>query len=87
VLAETAVANAAVPIGRSMLSFTFAAPFSIASGAQYALVLTRSGSGSVRWRFKSGDPCPGGSFVSLSQTGQFIVAQPGDFIFTTFVST
>jgi hypothetical protein len=43
VLVETAAADATVPLGESMVSFSFAAPFFVAAGTQYALVLTQRG--------------------------------------------
>ena len=86
VLAETSVANANVLIGESTVSFSFAAPFTIVSGTQYALILTRPGGDSIAWRFKGGNPCEGRSFVSQSQTDKF-VPDSDDFIFATFVSS
>jgi hypothetical protein len=84
-VAETAVADATVPLGASIVSFFFATPFSVVAGTEYAVVLTRPEGIRFEWRFNSGDACPGTSFVSLDQTGQFS-ALTGDFIFTTFVS-
>jgi hypothetical protein len=86
VLAETSVANANVPVGESTVSFVFAAPFTIASGTSYALVLTRPGGDSFAWRFKNENPCAGQSFISLSQSGQF-TTDNDDFIFATFISS
>jgi hypothetical protein len=85
VLAETTLASATVPLGESLVRFSFAAPFAVVAGTEYALVLTRPGGDIFEWRFNSGDLCSGQSFVSLDQTGPFF-AHSGDFIFTTLIS-
>jgi hypothetical protein len=85
-LAETAVANASVPVGESPVTFTFRAPASVMAGTQYGLVLTRSGGDMVYWAATQGNACAGQGYFSRDQTGPFSPSS-GDFVFTTFVSS
>jgi hypothetical protein len=84
VLAETSIANDAVPEGESVVAFAFANPFSVIAGTTYGLVLTRPGGESFAWVGGEGNPCAGASFASQDQTGSFIDLG-ADLIFTTFV--
>jgi hypothetical protein len=86
VLAETVVANAAVPVGESTVSFSFAAATPVAAGAQYALVLTVPAGNRFTWIGNNEDPCAGQGFVSTSPTDLFLEVS-ADFIFTTFLSS
>jgi len=83
VLAETSFTDAALPVGESTVTFTFATPFTVVAGTEYALVLTRPGGGQFAWS-GHGDSCSGQAFVGLDQTGAFIDTGI-DLIFTTFV--
>jgi hypothetical protein len=87
ILAETSVANAAVPVGLSLVTFTFSRPFAVVAGTAYALVLSRPGGGNVFWHLSDGDVCPGQLFASADQTAEFLGGSNLDFIFTTFVSS
>jgi hypothetical protein len=88
VLAETSVSNLSVPIGPSIVTFTFANPAAVTTGTQYALVLTRPGSTHLQWDGHLGDTCAGRGFVSTDQSAPFEEGIEGlDLIFTTFVSS
>jgi hypothetical protein len=88
VLAESVVANARVPANESTLTFSFANPATVATGTQYALVLTRPGSSQLEWLGSFGDPCFGRAFISPNQTTAFEADNTGlDLGFTTFVSS
>jgi hypothetical protein len=87
VLAETSVANADVPAGGPIVTFTFADPFSVKAGADYALVMTRT-EGDVGWFALGNNSCSGRAFQSNSQAGPFFESSDSDdFIFTTFVTS
>jgi len=86
VLASTSVANGNVPGGESMVGFSFAKPFSVVAGAQYALILARPGAIELLWRGHFGDTCAGRAFASDNLTAPFDgVSIALDLIFTTFV--
>ncbi len=86
VLAATTVANGSVPVGETLVPFTFAQPAAVVAGKQYALVLTRPGSDRLFWRGHFGDSCGGRSFNSGNLTVPFKGASIDlDLIFTTFV--
>jgi hypothetical protein len=86
ILAATSVPSLDVPDGLSTLSFSFARPFSVVAGTQYALVLTQPGSDFLRWNGQNGDLCPGRAFVSIDQSAPFESSgNQIDLIFTTFV--
>jgi hypothetical protein len=87
ILAQSAVANASVPVGISLVTFTFSRPFAVVSGTEYALALTRPGGGNVNWQFHVGDTCSGQMFVSANQTAPFGALDNHEFVFTTFVSS
>ncbi len=86
VLAETSAPNGVVPVGQSIVSFTFRTPFSVVANTEYALVLTVPQGDRFTWDVVFGDRCQGTSFLSGSGTGPFIEGN-GDFIFTTFVKS
>jgi hypothetical protein len=86
VLAETAVAEASMPVGGSTVTFAFATPFSVVAGTTYALVLSRPGGGKFVWVGSETNPCPGGGFIGPDQTGSFLDTAT-DFFFTTFVTS
>jgi hypothetical protein len=86
VLAETFVVNAAVPVGASTVTFTFATPFAVVAGTQYALVLTVPAGDRFTWIGNNEDPCAGQGFISTSATDVFLDVS-ADFNFTTFVSS
>ncbi len=83
VLAETSLADGVVPAGESTVTFSFAAPFPVVAGTEYALVLTRPGGGQFAW-LGHGDSCPGQAFAGPDQSGSFIDTDI-DLIFSTFV--
>jgi hypothetical protein len=86
VLAKTTVANQTVPDGTSTVVFAFVSPFSVVTGTQYALVVTRPGAVNVQWDALRGDVCAGRSFQSANQTAPFKpLAIDADLIFITFV--
>jgi hypothetical protein len=83
VLAEAIVADADVSEEASAVPFSFASPFSVKAGNEYALVLTR-GEGVFGWSARGGYACLGTAFQSPDQTAPF--DESGfDFIFTAFV--
>jgi hypothetical protein len=86
VLAETAIAEASLPVGELTANFVFANPFPVVAGTTYALVLSRPGGGSFSWIRSVDDICPGGAFTSPDETGGFLDTF-GDFFFTTFVTS
>jgi hypothetical protein len=86
VLAETSVANAAVPEGESPVAFTFADPASVDAGTEYTLVLTRPGGDRFSWAVEAADGCPGQRFSSDDQSAPFEIAGGNrGFVYTTFV--
>jgi hypothetical protein len=77
-----------VPDGPSTLSFAFANPATVVAGVRYALVLSRSGSGSLGWDGRNGDTCPGQAFISDDQTAPFDTSVGEvDLHFTAFVQS
>jgi hypothetical protein len=87
ILAQSAVAATAVPVGISLVTFTFSRPFAVVAGTRYALLLTRPGGGNIFWYMAVGDACPGNLAASANQTAEFITDTNLDYIFTTFVSS
>jgi hypothetical protein len=88
VLATTSIPNAAVPNGSSAPTFDFATPLAVATGATYALILTRPGSSQLTSRATAGSTCAGAAFYSNSQTGAFVPkGDTTDFAFSTFVAS
>jgi hypothetical protein len=88
VLATAVIPNANVVVGSSTATFNFASPATIVGGAQYALVISRTGQGpnQLNLRFDGGNPCVGGAFDSANQSAAFLSTGPSiDFDFKTFV--
>jgi hypothetical protein len=85
VLAEAVLANASVPEGDSIITFTFGSPVSVAAGTEYALVLTRPGGGNINLGVEPDDPCDGQTFFSSDQTAPFEPNLGDDLTFTAFV--
>jgi hypothetical protein len=85
VLATAFVANGDVPDGASAVTFTFANPANVDAGTQYALVLARPGQDNFTWLVRTGDPCLGQRFISLSPTAPFEASLGTDYIYTAFV--
>jgi hypothetical protein len=87
VLAVSTVASERVPNERGDVDFTFADPFTVKAGAEYALVLTRPGGGQFGWFGEQGRRCPGRQFFSPDQVEPFTPSTNADFdhTFTVFV--
>jgi hypothetical protein len=86
VLAEASVPEASLPLFGSTATFSFAIPFSVVAGTQYALVLTRPSGGTFAWIGREQAPCLGDASFSLDQTGAF-TGFDFEFFFTTFVTS
>jgi len=85
-LASTTIPDATVPDGDSTITGTFAPGAAVVAGHRYALVVTRPGASKLSWNQRSGNPCPGQEFLSMSQTGSWAANNPGfDFVFSVFV--
>jgi hypothetical protein len=86
VLASTTIPNASVPSGDSRIAGDFAAPASVLAGERYALLITRPGGSDFLIRDRSGNPCPGQEFLSLSLDGEWILEADFDLVFAVFVA-
>jgi hypothetical protein len=89
VLATTTIPETSVPGGSINLPVTaqFAQPATVVAGQQYALVVSRPGSGGFGLRLQGRsdvNPCPGSLFLSNGQVNPFMDIG-ADLIFTTFV--
>lgn len=88
VLAETRTPSTNLPLGESVVTFTFASPAPVTAGATYALVLTRPGGNKVAWIGQNiGNVCSSQSFFSPDQTAPFDAQGENDLFFTTFVTS
>jgi hypothetical protein len=86
VLATAIVPDGDVPVGTSLVSFTFPTPFSVVAGVRYALVITRPGANTLEVNGYKNDTCAGGAFYSNNQTGAFSEFDLSDLTFTTSIS-
>ena len=86
VLAVGIVANPSVPAGISNVTFSFPSPATITAGAQFALVLNRTGKDVIIWHAILNDRCGGQAFTSADQTAPFTTFGVGlDFAYTVSV--
>jgi hypothetical protein len=89
VLASTTILDSWVPDGDGIIAGGFDSPATVVAGQQYALVVTRPGSTSLRLGIRQGDDCPGGhSFWSTNQTGTFMtpgIEPTDDVVFAVHV--
>jgi hypothetical protein len=84
VLASTTVPDS-MPNGNSILSAVFTSPATVATGQNYALILTRPGSDTLTAgnRFD----CPGSFYYSPAGTTDWLIDAPDeDLVFTAFVT-
>ncbi len=90
-LASAQIADASVPVGDAILTFTFQQAAKVASGAPYALVLDRPGTAGYSARLENGMAkglCGGAAFWSTSATGPFMpISTPAMFnlVFSTSI--
>lgn len=83
-LASATIPDSSVPMGDSILTANFASPAAVTEGQQYALIVTRPGSG-LTVGARTGNDCPGAFYASPSQTGAFQGSSDLDLVFTVFV--
>jgi hypothetical protein len=85
-MALQAVPESSVPTGQSStVKAHFSSPATVVAGTEYALIVTRPGSGIVA-DGRTPDTCAGNAFLSNGQTGEFSVEFNFDLLYSTFVS-
>jgi len=87
VLGSATIPDATVPAGSSTAEAGFTPAPPVTAGQQYALVVTRPGSGLVGAQIDTTDPCPGGEMYSSGPApSAFTSDAPNDLIFSVFVT-
>ena len=85
-MALQVVPESSVPNGQtSLVKAHFSSPARIVAGEEYALIVTRPGSGIVV-DVRTPDTCAGNAFLSSGQTGEFSVFFNFDVLYSTSVS-
>jgi hypothetical protein len=86
VLATTSVPNPAPTDEVRTIEAIFDSPLQVATGHQYALVVSRPGSLNMNVRTRDGDPCAGGGFYTRSGD-TFIPSGNLDLVYAIFIAT
>ena len=88
ILASTTIPDTAVPDGQSTVTASFGHPAQVATGQQYALIITRPASDNLQVGIRFGDDCAGQLFLSDSQTASFSAQTLAgeDLVFNVFVT-